>query len=279
MFERYGADARQVLVFAHDEAKALEHGYVGTEHLLLGAIEQSAGIAQGFESLGVSLENLIAKIEDGTDPERRRAKGPRPYTPRAKRVLDLSNSVATRTGHDTVRPEHILLAVLDGEDVAVKLLSSLGADPATAQGILLELLKSDPIPARPAGEDEDEDEDYGEDEHRELEDEAEQQEAEQDEADEVAEPEDEGDVPGVGRQVFVRNKATKATARPREEVPVRSASRSGEADPACPRCDANLLETLRWQQHVAPGPDDDPLMVYMLYCSRCGRTLDVRSEE
>src|SRR4029077_4391235 len=147
MFDRFGDDARQGLVFAHDEARALEHGYVGTEHLLLGAIEQSSGIAAGLESLGVSLPDLITKIEESTDPERRRSKGPRPYTPRAKRALDTSNDVAENLGDACVRPEHIVLALLEGEDVPVNLFAALGVQSDAVKATLLELLRSDPTPA------------------------------------------------------------------------------------------------------------------------------------
>jgi ATP-dependent Clp protease ATP-binding subunit ClpC len=292
MFERYGADARQMLVFAHDEARALEHGYVGTEHLLLGAIEQSSGIARGFEALGVSLDGLISKIEEGTDPERRRTKGPRPYTPRAKRVLDLSNSVATRTGHETVRPEHIVLALLDGEDVAVNLIDSVGADPAAAKSVLIELLRSDPIPAMPDEEDADEaaDDEAADDEGADddtagvesVGDERSGIKGEGTDRDLEREPvaEADGENAAADRvRRLSRRLAGSHTEAAAPRVSRRAAPRPGQAQPACPRCDAPLLETLRWEQHVVPGPDDDPLMVYLLYCTRCGRTLDARSED
>lgn len=234
MFDRFGEDARQVLVFAHDEARALEHGYVGTEHLLIGAIEQSAGIAGGLESLGVSLDDIISKIEENTDPERRRAKGPRPYTPRAKRTLDLSSSVAAKLGHDTVRPEHILLAALEIEDVAGNVLASLGAEPEAVQRVLLDLLERDPVPAP------------------------------------LAEADDVGVEAGAGPELVAADGEVVTAPAPR---------RAGEAGPKCPRCDADLLETIRWHQHVAPGPNDDQMMVYLLFCSQCGRTLEARSEE
>jgi ATP-dependent Clp protease ATP-binding subunit ClpA len=240
MLERFSDETRQVLVFAHDEAKALEHARVGTEHLLLGAIEASSAIAAGLESLGASLDALVSRLEETTDPERRRTSGPRPYTPRAKRALEAANDVATDLGHERVEPEHLVLALIESEDLASSLLVDVGADPVAVRATMVALLAG----ARDAIEEE---------EVEELEPDA---------------PDGAEEEPHLnGKDVSV---ALAEEGEAEEGPPV--------VPPACPRCDSNLLETLRWRQQVAPGAGDEPLMVYLVFCGNCGRTLDVRGD-
>ena len=130
MFERFTDRARRVVVLAQEEARLLNHNYIGTEHILLGLIHEGEGVAaKALESLGISLEAVRAQVEEiighgGTAPS-----GHIPFTPRAKKVLELSLREALQLGHNYIGTEHILLGLIrEGEGVAAQVLVKLGAD-------------------------------------------------------------------------------------------------------------------------------------------------------
>jgi len=130
MFERFTDRARRVVVLAQEEARLLNHNYIGTEHILLGLIHEGEGVAaKALESLGISLEAVRNQVEEiigqgGTSPS-----GHIPFTPRAKKVLELSLREALQLGHNYIGTEHILLGLIrEGEGVAAQVLVKLGAD-------------------------------------------------------------------------------------------------------------------------------------------------------
>ena len=120
MFERFTDRARRVVVLAQEEARLLNHSYIGTEHILLGLIHEGEGVAaKALESLNISLEAVRAQVEEiigqgGSSPS-----GHIPFTPRAKKVLELSLREALQLGHNYIGTEHILLGLIrEGEGVA-----------------------------------------------------------------------------------------------------------------------------------------------------------------
>src|SRR4051794_26915748 len=130
MFERFTDRARRVVVLAQEEARLLNHNYIGTEHILLGLIHEGEGVAaKALESLGISLEKVRREVEEiighGGEPP----SGHIPFTPRAKKVLELSLREALQLGHNYIGTEHILLGLIrEGEGVAAQVLVKLGAD-------------------------------------------------------------------------------------------------------------------------------------------------------
>ena len=128
MFERFTERARKVVFHAQQEAKQLKHNIVGTEHLLLGLIQEGEGVAgRALEELGISLEKVreevIKIIGLGDQPYL----GEVPFTPRAKRVLELAVDEARQLGHNYVGTEHILLGLIrEGEGVAAQVLKNMG---------------------------------------------------------------------------------------------------------------------------------------------------------
>ena len=130
MFERFTDRARRVVVLAQEEARMLNHNYIGTEHLLLGLIHEGDGVAaKALESLGVSLEAVRAQVEEIIGQGQEAPSGHIPFTPRAKTVLELSLRESRQLGHDYIGTEHILLGLLrEGEGVAAQVLVRLGAD-------------------------------------------------------------------------------------------------------------------------------------------------------
>ena len=127
MFERFTDRARRVVVLAQEEARLLNHNYIGTEHILLGLIHEGEGVAaKALESLGISLEAVRSQVEEiigqgGSSPS-----GHIPFTPRAKKVLELSLREALQLGHNYIGTEHILLGLIrEGEGVAAKALEAL----------------------------------------------------------------------------------------------------------------------------------------------------------
>jgi ATP-dependent Clp protease ATP-binding subunit ClpC len=132
VFERYTEPARQVVVYASEEARELRHDAIGTEHVLIGLLREDRGLAaRVLDSLGVTLSEVrgqVARIV-GTGPEART--GEMPFTARTKKVLQLAVHEATSLGHDQVGTEHILLALArEGSGVAAQLLTDAGAAPA-----------------------------------------------------------------------------------------------------------------------------------------------------
>ena len=131
MFERFTDRARRVLVLAQEEARLLNHNFIGTEHILLGLIHEGEGVAaKALESLGISLEAVREKVEETIGPAGSSTTGSPPFTPRAKKVLELSLREALQLGHNYIGTEHMLLGLVrEGEGVAAQVLVSLGRRP------------------------------------------------------------------------------------------------------------------------------------------------------
>jgi len=130
MFERFTDRARRVVVLAQEEARMLNHNYIGTEHILLGLIHEGEGVAaKALESLGISLEAVRQQVEEIIGQGQQAPSGHIPFTPRAKKVLELSQREALQLGHDYIGTEHILLGLVrEGDGVAAQVLVHLGAD-------------------------------------------------------------------------------------------------------------------------------------------------------
>jgi ATP-dependent Clp protease ATP-binding subunit ClpC len=130
MFERFTDRARRVMLLAEEEARRLNHDYIGTEHILLGLIREGEGVAaKTLGSLGISLQAVRGQVEEITGRGRQAPSGRIPYTPRAKKVLELSLREALQLGHKYIGTEHILLGVIrDGEGPAAQVLVNLGGD-------------------------------------------------------------------------------------------------------------------------------------------------------
>jgi ATP-dependent Clp protease ATP-binding subunit ClpA len=130
MFERFTDRARRVVVLAQEEARMLNHNYIGTEHLLLGLIHEGEGVAaKALESLGISLEAVRQQVGEIIGQGQQAPSGHIPFTPRAKRVLELSLREVQQLGHNYIGTEHILLGLIrEGDGVAVQVLVKLGAD-------------------------------------------------------------------------------------------------------------------------------------------------------
>src|ERR1700733_7605650 len=131
VFEKFTDRARRVVVRAQEEARALNHDFIGTEHILLGLVGEGQGVAaKALESLGISLEAVRQRVEDIVPPGQVEVRtGHIPFTPRAKKVLELSLSESKLLGHRYIGTEHILLGLLrEGEGVAAQVLTALGAD-------------------------------------------------------------------------------------------------------------------------------------------------------
>jgi len=130
MFERFTDRARRVVVLAQEEARLLEHGYIGTEHLLLGLIHEGEGVAaKTLESMGISLDAVRQQVEVIIGRGQHAPSGHIPFTPRAKRVLELSQRESDQLGHHSIGTEHILLGLVrEGDGVAAQVLVKLGAD-------------------------------------------------------------------------------------------------------------------------------------------------------
>ena len=142
MFERFTDRARRVVVLAQEEARLLNHNYIGTEHILLGLIHEGEGVAaKALQNLGISAEVVRAKVqaiigEGGGAPS-----GHIPFTPRAKKVLELSLREALSLGHNYIGTEHILLGLIrEGEGVGAQVLITLGADLASVRQTVIQLL-------------------------------------------------------------------------------------------------------------------------------------------
>ena len=142
MFERFTDRARRVVVLAQEEARLLNHAYIGTEHILLGLIHEGEGVAaKALESMSISLEAVRNQVEEiigqgGSSPS-----GHIPFTPRAKKVLELSLREALQLGHNYIGTEHILLGLIrEGEGVAAQVLVKLGADLSRVRQQVIQLL-------------------------------------------------------------------------------------------------------------------------------------------
>jgi ATP-dependent Clp protease ATP-binding subunit ClpC len=142
MFERFTDRARRVVVLAQEEARMLNHNYIGTEHILLGLIHEGEGVAaKALESLGISLEAVRQQVEEIIGQGQQAPSGHIPFTPRAKKVLELSLREALQLGHNYIGTEHILLGLIrEGDGVAAQVLVKLGADLSRVRQQVIQLL-------------------------------------------------------------------------------------------------------------------------------------------
>ena len=156
MFERFTDRARRVVVLAQEEARMLNHNYIGTEHILLGLIHEGEGVAaKALESLGISLDAVREQVQEIIGQGQQAPSGHIPFTPRAKKVLELSLREALQLGHNYIGTEHILLGLIrEGEGVAAQVLVKLGADLNRVRQQVIQLLSgyqgNEPAAAGPA---------------------------------------------------------------------------------------------------------------------------------
>lgn len=155
MFERFTDTARRVLVLAQEEARLLNHNFIGTEHVLLGLLHEGEGVAaQALAALDVNLYDVRARVWETVGPAGTPATGSPPFTPRTKKVLELSLREALQLGHNYVGTEHLLLGLVrEGQGVGAQVLVTLGADLRHVRQKVIELLAEGPATVHgPAGE-------------------------------------------------------------------------------------------------------------------------------
>jgi ATP-dependent Clp protease ATP-binding subunit ClpC len=146
VFERFTDRARRVVVLAQEEARMLNHNYLGTEHILLGLIHEGEGVAaRALESLGISLEAVRQQVQEVIGQGQQAPAAHIPFTPRAKKVLELASQEALQLGHNYIGTEHILLGLVrEGEGVAAQVLVKLGADLNRVRQQVVQLLHGYP---------------------------------------------------------------------------------------------------------------------------------------
>lgn len=150
MFERFSDKARRVVVLAQTEARGLNHSYIGTEHLLLGLIGEAAGpVTEVLGGFGVTLDGVRHRVEEiigrGIEPPGSQF----PFTPRAKKILELSLREAQRNGHPSIEPGHILLAIVsEGGGVAARILTESGAGDTVIRDQVLQRLPAEVTPTK-----------------------------------------------------------------------------------------------------------------------------------
>jgi ATP-dependent Clp protease ATP-binding subunit ClpC len=144
MFERFTQRARQVVVLAQAEARMLNLHYIGTEHILLGLLREGDGLAaKALESLGIGLDAVRQQVEEVTGRGYQAPSGHIPFTPQAKKVLELSQQEALRLGHNYIGTEHLLLGLLrESDGVAAQVLVRLGADLNRVRQEVIRLLRA-----------------------------------------------------------------------------------------------------------------------------------------
>ena len=142
MFERFTDRARRVLVLAQEEARDLNHAFIGTEHILLGLIREGEGVAaKALDALGVTFDVVREKVEEAIGANTNPSPGSPPFTPRAKKVLELSLREALQLGHSYIGTEHMLLGLVrEGEGVAAQVLNDLGADMARVRTQVIQMM-------------------------------------------------------------------------------------------------------------------------------------------
>jgi ATP-dependent Clp protease ATP-binding subunit ClpC len=157
LFERFTDRARRVVVLAQEEARLLNHNYIGTEHILLGLLNEGEGIAaQALESLDIDLASVREEVVKIIGQGQQSPSGHIPFTPRAKKVLELSLREALQLGHNYIGTEHILLGLIrEGEGVAAQVLQQLGAELQKVRQTVIQLLSgpggSEQQTSEPAG--------------------------------------------------------------------------------------------------------------------------------
>ena len=142
LFERFTDRARRVLVLAQEEARDLNHAFIGTEHILLGLIREGEGVAaKALDALGVTFDVVREKVEEAIGPNSNPSPGSPPFTPRAKKVLELSLREALQLGHSYIGTEHMLLGLVrEGDGVAAQVLNDLGADMARVRTQVIQMM-------------------------------------------------------------------------------------------------------------------------------------------
>jgi hypothetical protein len=142
MLERFTDQARRVVVLAEEEARMLDHNWIGTEHLLLGVLREGDGVAaRTLESLGISLQLVRQQVEEIIGPVQQVPGEHIPFTPRSKKVLELSLRESLQLGHDRVGTGHLLLGLIrEGDGVAAQVLVRLGADLNQVRQQVIELV-------------------------------------------------------------------------------------------------------------------------------------------
>jgi ATP-dependent Clp protease ATP-binding subunit ClpC len=223
VFERFTDRSRRVLVLAQEEARLLNHSFIGTEHILLGLIQERDGVAAtALASLDISLEPVRQKVVEtigmaGTAPS-----GSPPFTPRAKKVLELSLREALRLGHSYIGTEHLLLGLLsEGEGAAATVLVSLGTDLNRVRERVIQFMSGT-----------------------------------------------------VGE-------VSEGAARVRGVAPPFGTELPMQQGPLCPQCRANLTEAARYRAMAvaAESDNDDPISIDVVFCQRCGVTIEVFKSE
>ncbi len=146
MFERFTDRARRVVVLAQEEARLLKHNYIGTEHVLLGLVSEGDGIAaQALQSLDIELQDIRDEIAKIIGVGQESPTGHIPFTPRAKKVLELSMREALQLGHNYIGTEHILMGLIrEGAGVGSQVLAQLGAELNEVRKVIIKLLGAQP---------------------------------------------------------------------------------------------------------------------------------------
>jgi ATP-dependent Clp protease ATP-binding subunit ClpA len=246
VFERFTDRARSVLVLAQEEARQLGHGYTGTEHILLGLLLRGDGVgAEVLTSFGLTLDavrdQVQAMVGEGHESAARGENAAPPFTPRAKKVLELSLREALQLGHNYIGTEHILLGIIrEGEGVAAQTLTELGVDLAGARQRVVALVAGQARQARHARKN------------------------------------DPVEMPVVSQ--FVRVDRASPIGRARADDRPGTVDRLS-TEPRCPQCRADVSGGARFRtilvQPDASSEDATPLRTYVIYCSRCGISLHI----
>ena len=236
MFERFDGESRQVLVLAQEEARSLGHNFIGTEHLLLGTLAQGGATAQALVAQGLTLARARELVAGAIGPTTDRPAGAPPFTPRAKKVLELSLREAIRLDDDHIRTTHLVLGMIrEGEGVAAQVMARAGVD----RDALVRALGGEPGLGATGTE------------GARLR------------------------LRGVGRRSRLAAGAWRAlepiSILPRLGGP-RTAARG--AAPCCPSCGAGLAGSTRYTRLEATGPEGEPpVEIRLAYCGSCGTAL------
>ena len=152
-FDRFTKKARQVLTYAQEEAQLMNHGYIGTEHLLLGLVREQTGIpAKILHDLGVDLQKTREIVEEMVGKGKRGQFGRVSLTPRTKRVIELAVDEARRMGHHYIGPEHLLLGLVrEGDGIAADVLQTLGINLDKLRSLTLQQMRETPAYAGEKG--------------------------------------------------------------------------------------------------------------------------------
>lgn len=153
MFERFTDRARRVVVLAQEESQRLSHNYIGSEHLLLGLLAEREGVAaRALESLNVTLTAAREQVEEIIGPGQQTPRGHIPFTPRAKKILELALREALTMGSEVIDTEHLLLGLIDeGDGVGAQILQQRGATAQAVREAVARLISADPEAAEMTG--------------------------------------------------------------------------------------------------------------------------------